>query len=77
MIKVFRFDKIKLCSIKERVNRFTVKIKIDEKEDYALLTNTGRLKDIIFEGNKAMCIERNNIKKLINRILFKSILLYL
>jgi sugar fermentation stimulation protein len=64
MIKVFRFDKIKLCSIKERVNRFTVKIKIDEKEDYALLTNTGRLKDIIFEGNKAMCIERNNIKKL-------------
>lgn len=64
MIEIFKIDKVLPCSIIERINRFTVKIEIEGKEDYALLTNTGRLKEIIIKGNKAICMPRNEVKKL-------------
>lgn len=52
------------CTIIRRKNRFTVEIKLGEERELALLTNTGRLKDLIYEGNEALCLRIEHAKKL-------------
>ena len=38
------------CEIIERINRFTVEVKVKGKVGRAFITNTGRLKDLIYRG---------------------------
>ncbi len=64
MEEIFRFQNIIHCQILERINRFTVKILKNNEEDLALLTNTGRLKDIIYKGNIGICLKKDKVKKL-------------
>lgn len=52
------------CRIIERKNRFAVKVFLKDSIEECLLTNTGRLKDIIFAGNEALCLKIENPKKL-------------
>jgi len=52
------------CDILKRINRFTVEVKIGNTNTLALLTNTGRLKDLIYEGSKGLCLKKEKVKKL-------------
>lgn len=61
---ITNIGELKACKIIERINRFTVKVAFENNIEKALLTNTGRLKDIIFEGNEALCLEIEKPKKL-------------
>jgi sugar fermentation stimulation protein A len=46
------------CNILERINRFVVKVIINDKEEFAYLTNTGRLRDIIYKGAEGFCLSK-------------------
>ncbi|ABU81537.1 DNA/RNA nuclease SfsA [Ignicoccus hospitalis] len=43
------------CTVKEKVNRFVVRASVGEEELLVHNTNTGRLEDLIWEGNEAYC----------------------
>lgn len=64
MINILSLGKLEKCFIIERLNRFVVKIEIDNNEEFALLTNTGRLKDLIFKGNIGLCKRIERPKKI-------------
>ncbi|HLI46683.1 MAG TPA: DNA/RNA nuclease SfsA [Geobacterales bacterium] len=62
--KITNIGELISCNIVRRLNRFTVLINIEGREEAAWLTNTGRLKEIIYEGNTAVCIKLSSPKKL-------------
>jgi sugar fermentation stimulation protein len=53
------------CKILERINRFVVKVIINDKEELAYLTNTGRLKDIIFKDAEGLCLKKEGKLKFV------------
>ena len=50
------------CTIVGKVNRFVVKAKVGDEELLLHNTNTGRLEDLIWEGNEAYCSEKRGGK---------------
>ncbi len=56
------------CKILERLNKFIVKIEIDETEDLAFLQNTGRLQQYIERGRMGFCIPIKKPKRLRYRL---------
>jgi len=44
------------CKIVERINRFVVKVNINNKYEFAYSDNTGRLDNLLFRGNEGVCI---------------------
>ncbi len=60
-IKLYSLQ-VKPCAIIERVNRFTVRIRLEDNEEHAHLTNTGRLKEYIENGKKGLVVRINGPK---------------
>ncbi|WP_157058691.1 DNA/RNA nuclease SfsA [Ignicoccus islandicus] len=53
-VSLFRVDVIK-CSILRKLNRFVVEVKVGNDIKLAHNSNTGRLLDLIWEGNECFC----------------------
>ena len=58
LIKVEAFH----CTIVEKVNRFVVRARIGKEELLVHNSNTGRLEDLLWEGNEAYCSEKSSGK---------------
>jgi len=56
------------CRILERLNKFVVKIVVDETENLAFLQNTGRLQQYIERGRPGFCIPITKPKRLRYRL---------
>ena len=54
--RILRMDGVKKCLILERINRFTVKIILDDDVRRAYINNTGRLLGHIVKGRRGFCI---------------------
>ncbi len=54
-------DRLK-CVFMDRINRFVVKVKINDREDYAHINNTGRLKSLFVPGFISFCMPINGRK---------------
>ena len=51
------------CRILERVNRFKVKIELNEEIEYAHINNTGRLRELLIRGKRGFCLRFKKPKK--------------
>uniref|UniRef100_A0A7C5TJ97 DNA/RNA nuclease SfsA n=1 Tax=Ignisphaera aggregans TaxID=334771 RepID=A0A7C5TJ97_9CREN len=56
MLPILRLNDIILCSIIKRINRFVVRVNINNVEILAYLANTGRLSDYLVNGKIGFCI---------------------
>jgi len=56
------------CLILERLNRFTIRVKIDDQEDLVFLQNTGRLLEYIVRGRRGFCAPTARPEKLRRRL---------
>ncbi len=56
MLPILRIDNIILCNIIKRINRFVVRVNINNVETLAHLANTGRLSDYLVNGKIGFCI---------------------
>ena len=56
------------CLILERLNRFTLRVKIGGQECLAFLQNTGRLMEYVVHGRRGFCIPIKKPKKLSRRL---------
>jgi len=54
--RILRIDDPLKCLILERVNRFVVKVLLDDRPMRAYVSNTGRLLDYLNEGRTGFCI---------------------
>ena len=61
-LKIIKIKEFIECSIIERVNRFTVKILVDNREVSAYINNTGRLNEYLIKGRKAYCLRKQGGK---------------
>lgn len=52
------------CLIVERVNRFTMRVEIEGREELAFLQNTGRLLEYLMRGRRGFCAPAAKPKKL-------------
>jgi sugar fermentation stimulation protein A len=50
------------CTILRKLNRFAALVRVGPDEAPAHLNNTGRLEDLIWEGNEGFCIEKDSGK---------------
>lgn len=48
------------CKVISRLNRFTVKIEINGRVDYAYIMNTGRLQDLLYNSNVGICAKKES-----------------
>lgn len=55
-------EKVIECIILERINRFTVKVLINNIVENAHINNTGRLSELLINGRKGYCVEINGSK---------------
>lgn len=55
-MKLVKFDNPIKCKIINRENRFVVKIEINNHVNYAVINNTGRLKEFFRYGKSGLCI---------------------
>jgi len=67
-IKILKINNPLECEIKERVNRFVVKIIINGKNYVAWLNNTGKLKDFLQNGRMGFCVKNQIISKTSHRL---------
>ncbi len=56
MKKLFKLNYDEECIILKRLNKFIVKILVNDRKEYAYLHNTGKLEDLIKKGRKCYCI---------------------
>ena len=56
--KLTSFDNIVEAEIIKRVAKFSILVEDHGEQKLALLRNTGRLNDLVFEGAKALCALR-------------------
>lgn len=69
MIVLAEYDKIKEYTIVKRISRLSVMVKDEnERVELAHLTNTGRLLELIYSGNKCLCIPKKPAKTKIRLI---------
>jgi sugar fermentation stimulation protein A len=61
-MKLLEIENVVDCRIIGRINRFTVEVEVDGLRERAYINNTGRLSELIFEGNKGQCIEKEGGK---------------
>ncbi len=61
-MKLFEVENAVDCRIIGRVNRFVVDIEVNQRRERAYINNTGRLKELIFEGNQGKCIVKSSGK---------------
>ena len=54
--RILKIEEPLKCLILERVNRFVVKVLLDDKPTRAYVNNTGRLHDYLNEGRTGFCI---------------------
>jgi sugar fermentation stimulation protein A len=52
---LFKLDDMD-CRIVRRVNRFVVEVEVEGRRELAHLNNSGRLLELIYEGNRGKCI---------------------
>ncbi len=57
-----RFPELKEAKFKKRLNRFVGLIELEGKDYTAYIRNTGRLKELLFEGNKVYVAKRKEGK---------------
>ena len=50
------------CRIVKRLNRFVVEVFVEGRIEKAYVNNTGRLKELLFKGNRGECIEKSTGK---------------
>lgn len=65
MVKMFLFhinDKVETCIVLERVNRFVVRVLMNNKITNAHITNTGRLYQFLERGRRGYCVRINGLK---------------
>ena len=55
--KLIHIKNVVECKVIDRINRFVVKIAINNTEYNAYINNTGRLNELILPGNKGFCTE--------------------
>jgi sugar fermentation stimulation protein A len=61
-MQLFRIPDALECKITKRINRFVVEIKVEGGSERAYINNTGRLRELLFKGNRGYCIEHNKEK---------------
>jgi len=60
--KLFELEGVEECTIIERENRFSVKVQTESGTERAWLSNSGRLKDLIFRGALGLCTSHSGGK---------------
>jgi sugar fermentation stimulation protein A len=61
-MKLFEIENAVDCRIIGRVNRFVVDVEVDGRRERAYINDTGRLKELIFEGNVGKCLTKRGGK---------------
>ncbi|MEM0046458.1 MAG: DNA/RNA nuclease SfsA [Fervidicoccaceae archaeon] len=56
------FEEVKHCTVLERLSRFSVTVSMDGKFFTAWLSNSGRLKDLVFPGAESLCLKTSGEK---------------
>ena len=62
-IRVVKIEKVLVCRIIERLNRFVILVSIDGKEYSAHINSTGRLREFLVKDRKAFCIRQEMPQK--------------
>ncbi len=57
-----RIENFVECRVLRRLNRFVVEVEIDGRVEKAYLNNTGRLEELLFNGNIGHCIKKSSGK---------------
>ncbi len=60
--ELLRIPKPVECKIVRRVNRFVVEVEVGGIVERAYTNNTGRLTELLFEGNRGECVEKSGGK---------------
>ncbi len=63
MRQIFRVNNVLECRVLDRINRFLVRIRVEDRICYAYINNTGRLRGYIGHNRKGFCIRFNEPKK--------------
>ena len=61
-MKLFEIENAVDCRIIGRINRFTVEVEVYGRRERAHINNTGRLEELLFEGNWGKCVAKESGK---------------